>query len=185
MNITRNKPTLKVLVDHDDHSPLVEVDEPIFINIDQTEYLIDQKEYVESGQQQQGSQFQIVINSVNSLQNLIETQNYEVKKKIEHVEQRIEKHDEKAQSAHDILNEKLSSLESENIYFRNLVREYHNPDKLKKNSLYFAIGSLGSLGFSVFTGVDILHPILSILVLISSIVFHIMALIMKKQDETK
>ena len=120
--------------------------------------------------------------SITPLEGVITDQNAQIQKSLQDIQESLSKHDLKAEKAHENFANKMEQLERENKYFRNKVSAANSPDKLKIRSFYIILGAAISLGFSIFCDINLVHPILSVATLSSAIIFHIMALIMKKQD---
>lgn len=112
----------------------------------------------------------------------IETLTREIRGFRDEVKEQLADHDNKVAGDHQLLLDELKNLKLENQYFRHELSKIYNPDRLKKKSLYIALGALSSIALSVFASIDIIHPIASYSILFAAIIFHIMSLIMNKQD---
>lgn len=97
------------------------------------------------------------------------------------IKDKVDNHDTKMSRDHKALNKKIDQLERENRYFREELSTINSPEKLSRWSLYVAIFTLCSLGISLFSGIHLLHPAFGAILLITSLVFHIMSIVMKKE----
>lgn len=114
--------------------------------------------------------------------NSAELLSFRIEKMHEDLKGSMERHDSKMDEDHALLKDKMDELKRENQYFRQELSKIYNPNKLKKNTLYFASGALASIALSVYADIDLVHPFVSYAILFSAIIFHVMSLVMKKQD---
>lgn len=108
-----------------------------------------------------------------------------IKKEINQLSDQIGKHDTKQSDERKKMLQQFATLQTENEYFKRQIAEIYTPRKLQYRSLLVAIMMLICIAFSLFSDINLIHPILSSFILLSAIVFHIMSLIMKKQDNKK
>lgn len=77
----------------------------------------------------------------------------------------------------------LEQLQKENQYFRRQMAAKYTPEKLRIRSLFVGILFLLFLGLALFTNIQLVHPILSTVIIITALVFHVMAILMKRERE--